>query len=60
MAFSAIALDATRRAGKTSASISLQSVIDGESKIAVVACRDRARHVVGHVVYDTRLVPKRL
>jgi len=53
MTFGAIALNAARRAGKASAGAALDSLLDGESEIAVGACRDRSRHVVGHCIDDT-------
>jgi hypothetical protein len=62
MAFCAITLDAARRAGKAGTCVALQSIINSQSEIAVVACRDRSRQVVGHKLNDNppRSTPQRL
>ena len=48
VALSAISLNASGCAGKTSARIALQSLVDRQLEFAVVACRDGSRRVVGH------------
>jgi hypothetical protein len=57
MTFGAIALNAAGRAGKAGAGIALDGLLDGESEVAVGACRDWSRRVVGHYVYDTAARP---
>ena len=58
VAFGAIALDATRRPGEAGARITLKRVVDCEREIAVGACRDKSRQVVGHGAMIPRLVPR--
>jgi hypothetical protein len=50
MTLGAISLNAPGRAAKTGAGIALKSFVDREGEIAVGACRDRSRLIVGHVV----------
>ena len=42
MAFGAVALDAARRTGESGTSVAVQSLVDRQGEIAVVACRDRS------------------
>ena len=56
MLFRAISLNAARRARNTSGGIKRQGVVDGESKLAVVGCRDKSRRVGGHKFMIARCV----
>src|ERR1700722_17444801 len=58
MALGAITLDAAGGAGKSGAGVTLKSLINGQSEIAVVACRDLSRQVVGHGSIITGFVPR--
>src|ERR1700722_123638 len=58
MALGAITLDAAGCAGKSGAGVTLKSLINGQSEIAVVACRDLSRQVVGHGSMITGFVPR--
>src|SRR5438477_235441 len=43
--FCAVALNSTRRAGKSRTCVTLQRLVNGENEIAVGSCRDRSRQV---------------
>jgi hypothetical protein len=58
VAFGAIALHAAGCAGETGAGVTLKRLVDREREIAVGACRDKSRQVVGHGAMIPRLVPR--
>jgi hypothetical protein len=53
VSFRTISLNAARGARMPRVFVSRKSLVNGKGKVAVAGCRDRSRHVVGHVVDDS-------